>query len=154
MYSVFLALHSVLRWLVLASLLYAVYRSYKGWFGDKPFTKFDNSVRHVTATISHLQLVIGICLYFVSPIINYFIHHFKAALPQREIRFFGMEHNLVMLLAIVLISLGSMKAKRKNGDRQKFKTLAIWYSSALILILISVPWPFSPMAARPYWRAF
>ena len=79
MYQTLLALHSLFRWIVLTSLLFTIYRAYKGWFAAKPFSRFDNTVRHTTATIAHFQLIIGLWLYFVSPIIDYFLHHYKIA---------------------------------------------------------------------------
>ncbi len=154
MYSTLLALHSLVRWFVLVSLMFAIYRAYSGWLINKQFSKFDNSVRHWTATITHIQLIIGVCLYFVSPIIDYFLHYYKEAVHEREIRFFGMEHNLMMFLAIILITIGSIKAKRKKTDKEKFKTIAIWFSIGLFIILISIPWSFSPLASRPLYRSF
>lgn len=154
MYSFLLSLHSITRWFVLISLLYGIYRACRGWLGKKPFSSFDNKVRHYCATIAHIQLIIGVYLYFVSPVINYFLHNFKEAVHQREIRFFGMEHNLTMLLAITFITVGSVKAKRQKNDKEKFKTIAVWYSLALVIILISIPWPFSAMASRPYFRNY
>jgi hypothetical protein len=152
MYFVTLALHSLVRWLVLASLLYALYRSYRGWLGGRVFLQHDNTVRHTTATIAHVQMTIGVCLYFISPVIDYFLHHFKDAVHERQIRFFGMEHSTMMLAAVVCITIGSAKAKRKVEDRQKFRTMAIWFTMALLIILASIPWPFSPLVSRPYWR--
>ncbi len=154
MYQTLLAFHSLFRWLVLASLLFAIYSGYKGWLADKPFTKFDNSVRHWTATIAHIQLIIGLWLYFISPVIDYFLHHYKDAVHEREIRFFGMEHNIMMIAAIVIITIGSAKAKRKSTDKEKFKTMAIWFTIGLLIILVSIPWKFSPLASRPYFRQF
>jgi hypothetical protein len=154
MYNTLLAVHSLMRWLVLISLVYTIWRSYAGWLSNKPFTRSDNSLRHITATIAHIQLIIGVWLYFVSPVINYFLHNLVDAQKQREVRFFGMEHSLMMIIAIVVITIGSAKAKRKPTDSEKFKTVAIWYSVALLIILISIPWKFSPMASRPYFRMF
>lgn len=152
MYSILLFLHSIVRWLVLASLLIAIYRSYMGWLGNQPYSKSDNTLRVVTSSIAHTQLVLGLWLYFISPVIKYFLHNFSEAVHMREIRFFGMEHSLIMLVAIVFITIGSSVAKRKTDDKQKFKTMAIWFSLALLLILSSIPWPFSPMISRPYLR--
>ena len=154
MYNILLPLHSLVRWLVVLSLIYAIYRAYRGLFTNKPFSKHDNSIRHNTASIAHLQLVIGVWLYLISPIIHYFLHNYKEAVQQREIRFFGMEHNIMMLAAIIIISIGSGSAKRKLTDREKFKTMATWFTIALIIILISIPWKFSPFATRPYFRPF
>jgi len=67
----------------------------------------------LTVIIAYIQLVEGPWLYFTSPIIHYFFHHFKEAITQNEIRFFGMEHSLVMITAIVIIVIGAAKTKRK-----------------------------------------
>ncbi len=152
MYQILLSLHSLCRWLVLVSLVFAIYRSYMGWFTGKPFSKLDNNVRHITATIAHVQLIFGLCLYFISPVIDYFLHHYKEAVHDREIRFFGMEHSIMMLLAITIITIGSVITKRKSTDKEKFKAMAIWYTIALVIIVISVPWPFLQLVSRPYFR--
>jgi hypothetical protein len=154
MYLILLATHSLIRWFVLTSLLFAIYRAYRGWLLKKPFSRFDNNVRHITATIAHVQLVIGLWLYFISPIVAYFLHNFKDAVHQRQIRFFGMEHATMMLTGIILITFGSVKAKRKATDLEKFKTMAIWFTIALLVILSSVPWSFSPLISRPLFRSF
>jgi hypothetical protein len=152
MYVVILALHSFTRWLVLVSLVYAIYRSYRGWLGSKEYSFFDNGVRHWSATIAHVQLILGLWLYFISPVIDYFLHHYKEAVHEREIRFFGMEHSSMMILGIIVITISSILAKRQTNDKVKFKTLAIGYTLALLIILSSVPWPFSPLVSRPYLR--
>ena len=152
MYITLLALHSFTRWLVLSSLLFAIFFGYRGWLLDKPYHKFDNVVRYTTATIAHIQLVLGVWLYVISPIVSYFLHHFSVAVHERTIRFFGMEHIAMMLIGITIITIGSAKAKRKTTDREKFKTTAIWFTVGLIVILSSVPWSFSPLISRPNFR--
>lgn len=154
MYSFLLALHSLMRWLVLLSLLTAIFIGFRGWFQQRNFSKYDNFIRHTTATITHIQLLIGLSLYFISPVVDYFLHHFKEAVHERQIRFFGMEHITVMIIAIVVITIGSAKAKRKQTDKEKFKTMTIWFSIGLLLIITSIPWQFSPLTSRPYFRAF
>src|ERR1700756_3339796 len=137
MYPFLLALHSLIRWFVLGRLLFAIYRSWRGWLGHKPYTKTDRVTRIVTATVAHIQLVIGLWLYFISPVVSYFLHNYSQAVRMRQIRFFGMEHITMMLIAIVIITLGSAKAKRKTTDEAKFKTMAIWFTIALVLIFTS-----------------
>ena len=154
MYSTLLALHSLVRWFVLASLLFAIFRAFNGWFSGRNFSRVDNSIRHWTATIAHIQLAFGLVLYFISPIVNYFLHNFNDAVHRREIRFFGMEHSLMMITAIVVITIGSARAKRQQTDREKFKTMALWFGAGLLIILSSVPWAFSPLTSRPYFRPF
>jgi hypothetical protein len=153
-YPVLLALHSFIRWLVLIGLLFAIYRAYRGWLFRKKYNSTDDRARFWVTMVVHTQLVIGLILYLVSPIVGYFLHHFKTAVHERQIRFFGMEHITVMLVAIVVISIGSAKAKRKSDDKEKFRTMAIWFTIGLLLILSSIPWSFSPLISRPNFRPF
>ncbi|AZA60050.1 hypothetical protein [Chryseobacterium indoltheticum] len=144
--------HSTMRWLVLASLVYSIYRAYKGYFSNAPFSKTDNYVRHWTATIAHIQLIFGIVIYTQSPIIKYFWNNFDEAITNLDLAFFGLLHIILMLTAIVMITVGSALSKRRTTDREKFKTILFWFSVSLIIILIAIPWPFSPFANRPYFR--
>ena len=154
MYSFLLATHSLIRWLVLTSLLYSVIIAYRGWLFKKTYTRADGVIRSVTTTIAHIQLVIGVWLYCISPVVSYFLHNFNTAVREREIRFFGMEHITMMIIAITVLTIGSVKAKRKPNDEQKFKTMAVWFTVALVIILSSIPWSFSPLTARPNFRPF
>lgn len=152
MYQALTFYHSIFRWLVLASLMFAIYNAYKGYTSKRNFSKTDNAVRHWTATIAHIQLVIGIILYSQSPIIKYFWTNFKDAIHHLDMAFFGCIHIALMLLAIIFITIGSALAKRKPTDNEKFKTMLVWFSISLLIILIAIPWPFSPLANRPYFR--
>lgn len=152
MYQSLTFLHSIFRWLVLLSLAYSIFRACKGYFSNKAFSKSDNSLRHWTATIAHIQLVLGITLYSQSPIIKYFWKNFDEAKESFDLLFFGLIHMFLMLLSIVLITIGSSISKRKSTDKEKFKTMLIYFIIALIIIFIAIPWPFSPLANRPYFR--
>ncbi len=154
MYFTLLAIHSLLRWLVLISLVLVPIIGYTGWLTGRSFTKRDNLLRLVATTVCHIQAVVGITLYFVSPVIDYFLHNYGTAVHMRQIRFFGMEHSLMMLVAVVLVTIGSAKAKRKTADKDKFKTLAVWFTIGLVVVLLNIPWPFSPLVARPFLRGF
>ncbi len=154
MYQALLAMHSLVRWAVLIFLLFAIARAWLGWRRDQPFSRTDNSLRHWTATILHIQLLLGITLYTISPLIRYFLSSFSTAVHQRDVRFFGMEHSTVMLAAVIVATIGSMKAKREPVDRKKHKIIAVLFTIALLLILSSVPWSFSPLASRPNYRSF
>jgi len=152
MYQTLTFLHSLFRWLVLLSLIYAIWMAFKGYFYHKPLTKKEDLVRHWTATIAHIQLILGIILYTKSPVVKYFWKNFSEAKASLDLLFFGMIHILLMMTAIVLITVGSALAKRKTTDREKFKTMLIWFTIALAVIFIAIPWPFSPFANRPYFR--
>lgn len=152
MYSALIFYHSLFRWLVFGSLLVAVFLSASGLRSGRPFSRMDNLVRHWTATLAHVQLVLGILLYTQSPVVHYFWKHFREAATDGDNLFFGLLHLLLMLTAIIVLTIASAKAKREQGDLNKFRTMFRWYGSALLVILIAVPWPFSPFAARPYFR--
>lgn len=154
LHLILLSLHSLVRWFVLISLLYALYRSYKGWFSNSFYTLQDAKITRVTTIIAHIQLLIGLILYAVSPVIHNLFGNFGEAVQQSSVRFYGMEHSVMMIIAIVLITVGSKKSKQKTSDMKKFKTVAIWFSLALLIILVSIPWPFSPFDARPWFRFF
>ena len=152
MYSFLLPFHSVIRWLVLFSLLYAIYISLVGKRKQLPYTKKVNAVRHWTATLAHIQLVIGIILYTQSPIVTYF---FSNGIGEwNDSLFFGLVHIIFMPIAIVIITIGSAKAKRKSTDSEKYQTMLRYFAIGLFIILIAIPWPFSPLAQRPYIRSF
>lgn len=154
MYNIALSLHSLFRWFVLAILLFAIFNAYRGLSQKKAFSKTDNAIRHWTATVVHIQLMLGLWVYFISPIIKYFYENLAKAMNQSDMAFFGIYHMATMFLAVVFITIGSASAKRKNTDQEKFRTMLIWFSIGLLIILMAVPWPFSPFAIRPYYRGF
>jgi len=154
MYQVLLALHSATRWLVLGSLLLAISKGIQGYRRGKIFSKADNRLRHITATIAHVQLMIGYTLYFTSPLITFFRNNFSEAKKEIGYLFFGLIHIILMTTAIILITIGSAISKRKPTDTSKYLTITLWYSIALLIIFIAIPWPFSPFAGRPLIRAF
>ncbi|MDR6561916.1 MULTISPECIES: hypothetical protein [unclassified Arcicella] len=151
---ILLFIHSLLRWLVLISIIYAILRAYLGLKNQTTFSKTDNSVRHWTATIAHIQLVVGINLYIKSPTVKYFLSNFKQAIQHLEFTFFGLIHILLMSIAIIVLTIGSALAKRRKNDEVKYKTMLVWFSLALFIIFIAIPWPFSPLAHRPFFRQF
>lgn len=153
MYITLLTLHSIVRWIVLALLLFAVYKAGTGYFRKRVFSGTDNAVRHWTATAAHIQLLIGMILYFRSPVVKAWWKT-KGSLLPFDYKFFSLLHLSLMFAAIVVLTVGSAKAKREMTDRKKFSTMLIWFVVALLLILIAIPWPFSPLVKRPYIRMF
>lgn len=153
-YQLLLPLHSVTRWLVLIFLLLAVFRAWKGHIKKQDFSAFDNMIRVLTVKIVQIQFCIGLGLYVLSPIVKYFLYNFTTAVQLRDIRFFGLEHITMMVLAVGIITIGSDKTNKIPDPQQKYKTMAIWFTIGLFLILVSIPWSFSPFTSRPDFRAF
>lgn len=141
MYTGLVHAHSGLRWLALVLLLAAVFVSISRWTGAKSFTD-GNRKLYLFALISvHLQLVLGLILYFISPKVNF------NALGERVIRFYTVEHITIMLLAIIAITVGYSRAKRATNDTQKHRLVGIFYGLGLVLILAGIPWAFRNLGA-------
>jgi hypothetical protein len=151
-YYPLLVLHSAVRWLVLVSMLVTIVRAWHRGRKALPYTRTDDRLRVAALATAHIQAVVGVCLYGISPIIRYFYSAFGEAVHNRQIRFFGMEHSLVMTVAVVVLTMGSARAKRQTTDTGKHKAIWVWYGIALLLILSSVPWAFSPLTSRPWFR--
>ena len=142
MYSYLIIAHSSFRWLVLISLLVTISRAYVGWFTNKTFTPRENFIRNFANSVTNIQFLIGLWLYFKSPVVDYFWDNFRVAIHERDMRFFGIEHITMMFIAVTIINTGSGLVKQKLTDKAKFKTMAIWFTVGLTIILLSVPWPF------------
>lgn len=154
MHQTLLVLHSINRYLVLISLLYAIVIAWNGLRSNKIFSESNNRARHLTATIAHIQLMLGLCLYFISPIVKFNVFEGPGNDIVSEHTFFRYIHLVLMVISVIIITIGAAKAKRMDTNRLKFKTMLLWYSISLLIILIAVPWPFSPLANRPYFRSF
>ena len=143
MYTGIKHLHSYLPYLLLgllvvASLIFVVKR-----ISDKSFTKSDKSLALVVLILAHLQLVVGLVLYFMSPVVEAAFQS-DAIMSNAQHRFYAVEHVSLMLLAIALITIGYSRAKRKTEDRAKFQTLSIFYLLGLLLALLRIPWDVWP----------
>ncbi|CCH55116.1 hypothetical protein BN8_04351 [Fibrisoma limi BUZ 3] len=154
MYNILLPVHSYLRWLVLLTLIGTLLAALHGWLTNRPYSKVDGALRSAATSIAHLQLLIGFVLYFKSPITSYFRANFSAVAGSLEFSFFGLIHISLMLLAVVVLTLGSSFGRRAETALAKHRTVALYFLAALIVILIAIPWPFSPLAQRPYFRTF
>lgn len=153
MYLLLLTLHGIVRWMVLFFLLYSIFHAFRGYMGERPFTAADDVVRHWTATVAHIQLVLGMGLYVISPIVRSVVAG-QITDGMNDGFFFRYIHIGMMLSGIVLLTIGSAKAKRIKVDKDKFRTIIIWYLLALLIMLLAIPWPFSPFSQRPFVRLF
>lgn len=154
MHQTLLTLHSINRWLVLASLVYSIIISWKGYRTNRAFSGPDNTARHLTATIAHIQLLLGLYLYMISPIVKFNVAESASTGMIDEHLFFRLVHISLMVIAVVVITIGSARARRLDTDRLKYRTMLWWFSIALLIILVAIPWPFSPLVQRPFFRSF
>jgi hypothetical protein len=141
MYSLFLALHNIVRWVVLILLIIAVVRAFIGWFGKREWSQTDRKLGLFTTIGIDIQLLLGLLLYFfLSPITRSAFQDFGAAMGVGDLRFYALEHALYMVLAVVFAHLGSVLPKKASASDSKFKRAALCFSLALVLILIGIPW--------------
>ena len=138
MYPMLQHAHSGLRWLVLVFLVLAVVNAASKWNGQTPFGPKDKRLNLLALIFSHVQLLLGLGLYFISPKVMLSAE----AMSDRLLRFFTVEHIAGMLIAITLITIGYSRAKRHATDLKKFRATFWFYLIGLIVILVSIPWPF------------
>lgn len=140
-YTIFLYIHSWLRWIILLLGLIAIIKAYAGWLGEKPYTKGDNGISAAFMGTLHLNLLVGLILYFfLSPYVQTAFNDFGAAMRQPEIRFWAVEHILMNIIAVVVAQVGRSKAKKAVDTIRKHKLTAIFYTIAFILLLSRIPW--------------
>ncbi len=136
MYDFIQKFHSGLAYLVLLVLVIAVVNSIIGLFSKKEFTAKDRKIVLFGLAGIHTQLLVGIILYFVSP--KGFASLGQMSVP--ELRLTSLEHPLINLIGITLITIGWMKHKKLTTSESKFKTFSIFYGLGLVLILSRIPW--------------
>jgi uncharacterized membrane protein YozB (DUF420 family) len=152
MYSLLLFLHSLLRWAVLLTGLYAVVRAITGMNGHRSWSTADAKPGMFFIISCDLQLLLGLALYLVfSPTVQAAFGNIGAAMRNPEYRFFVVEHAVGMIVAIALAHVGRARSKKATSDAARFKSAAIFYGLALVIILGSIPWPGMP-GGRPLFR--
>ncbi len=134
-----LHLHSSLRYVVLALLLISIIVAMSGLNGKKQFTEGNRKLFLFTMVSTHIQLLLGLVLYVIRKKYMLFT---EGLMSEEGARFFGMEHALMMIIALVLITIGHSKSKKVTEAAAKFKKIAVFYTIALIIIFIAIPWPF------------
>ena len=145
-------LHSVGRWIVLLLLLFAIINSLLA--GRRPFIRSDNRLGLLLTIFADTMLLIGLYLYFVGGNgYEWFAREgsFGAVMKNPTARFFAVEHQAGMLLAIILIHIGKVQARKPIGDAAKHRRTLIFYLIALLIILVSVPWPFRVIGVGHGW---
>lgn len=132
-------IHSYWAYLVLALLILAVINAITGVTSKREFKDKDLRLSLFTLIVTHIQLLIGLGWYFMSPAYKILKENGMGGLDSST-RLLAVEHPLMMLIAIILITIGWSKHKKKDSDTAKFKTIAIFYGLALVVVLSRIPW--------------
>ena len=136
MYEILQKAHSGWAYLVLIALFVAVFNAILGMSSRKEFTAKDRRISLLGLVASHIQLVFGLILYFISPLGSASF----GQMSDSALRLTSLEHPLINVLAIVLITIGWSKHKKGEEDHAKFKAITIFYGLGLVLILSRIPW--------------
>ena len=138
-------LHSYWAYLVLFTLLLAVLNALIGLLGKKEYDAKAFRISLFTLIVSHIQLIIGLLLYFTSTRFQSWSELGMGGVMKDSVqRLFLVEHPLVNIIAVALITIGYSKHKKKLTSAPKFKTITIFYTIALVLILSRIPWNIWP----------
>lgn len=140
MYEAILNVHSYWAYLLLFILTIAVVNALIKVFGDKEYEAKDFRIALFTLIVSHIQLLIGLVLYFVSPKFELWSQLGSEVMKTPLARLYLVEHPFVNIVAVALITVGYSKHKKKLTSKAKIKPIAIFYTIALVLFLSRIPW--------------
>lgn len=140
MYEIVQMLHSYWAYLALLMIIIGSMNAVFKFFGNKEFHAIDFRISLFTLIVMHIQLLIGLVLYFISPFgLKNILNNGMGGLDS-AMRLLAVEHPFVGILAVVFITIGYSKHKKKLTSKPKFKMIAIFYTLGLLLVLSRIPW--------------
>ncbi len=143
-----LDIHSYVRWLILIVGVIAVLRAIMGVTGKKPYGAADAKAGLFFMIFLDIQLLIGLVLMFTSSLTQTAFSNMGAAMGDKVLRFFTVEHTLLAVVAIALVHIGRSKIKKADSDAKKQKLALIFFTIALVLILAMIPGPAAKRSAE------
>lgn len=141
MYTGLSHLHSSIRYILLLLIVVSIVSAIQAFKNNTALGEKKFKLVKLSFILTHVQLLVGLILFFASPKVQAMLDDMSLVSANKELRFFGMEHPLQMVIAIALLTIGYIKAKKLSGVAQS-KTIMIYWIIALSLIFISIPWPF------------
>jgi len=151
LYNFLLHLHSVIRWVMLLLLLIAIVNSLTA--GNRLFTRGDARTGSMLTGFADLTFLIGIVLWYFGSRGYKIIQStgMSAAMKDPYSRFFAIEHISGMIIAIILLHIGKAQGKKAISDKAKHRRTVVFYLLALLIILLSIPWPFRQIGVNSHW---
>jgi hypothetical protein len=137
-----LLMHNILRWAVLLFGVWTVVNATTGVLTKRYYTGTDNKVNLFFMIACDIQLLIGLVLFFNNGWFTMLKENTKAVMKDGNLRFFALEHFLMMIIAWLLVHVGRTMSKRADTDAAKHKKSLIYFGIALVIILAMIPWPF------------
>jgi hypothetical protein len=153
--NLFLSLHNLARWAVVIAAIIAIVRAYRGWFGHKDWVKMDDRAGLLYVTLFDTQVLIGLILYFFFSVSSQVtLGNFGAAMANPVDRFFGLEHLVFMVVALVFAHIGRIRVRKAAAALSKHKQAALFFSVSVLVTLYAIPWEGLPDIGRPLFRLF
>ncbi|MFC0518912.1 cytochrome B [Mucilaginibacter angelicae] len=134
LYSFFKEFHSGFRYIVIVLVLLALVRAFMGWLSKRPYGEGNRKLNLFAMISVHTQLLIGIVLFFISPMVQFT----KETMKNNVTRYFTVEHWVIMIIAIALITIGHSKSKKAATPEAKHKAIAIFYLIGIVLIAVGI----------------
>ncbi len=151
--QVVLVLHNLLRWAVLLFGVCTLFSAISGVISKRNYTSGDSQINFLFMLSCDIQLLLGLALYFG----NTWFDRLKDLgnnMKDANNRFFTMEHELMMIIAWILVHAGRVSVKRAVTPAAKHKRTLVFFGLAIVLILAAIPWPAREAIARPLYRWF
>ena len=149
MYPYVLGLHNVVRWIVLLTGVWSVFLVWRGWLQRRQWTQAEARATRVFLGVLDFQFLLGLLLFAVfSPLTRQGFSDFGGAMSDAPVRYFLLEHPLIMLFAIACAHIGAVQVKRSTTDIERFQKASILYGLSLAALAGFIPW------ARPLIPSF
>lgn len=136
--------HSGWRYVVMILLLAAIATAVSSWLGKKPYTEGNRKLNLFTLISAHIQLLMGLVLYFVN---SWYKVESSVALG----RYWKMEHISMMVFAVILITVGNARSKRGIDGPAKHKAISIYFTLAWIIIIGAIIAMVKADPSRTFW---
>ena len=146
--------HNLLRWGILLFGVLTLFNALTGVMSKRAYSSGDNKMSLIFMICCDIQLLLGLLLFFMNGWMDKVKSGMGEVMKNNVDRFFTVEHSFMMILAWILVHVGRSAVKRAPTDAAKHRKMLIFFGLAILLILVSIPWPFRAGIGRPYFRWF
>ena len=140
-FTLAVGLHNIIRQIVFILGINALFRAIFGWVKKRSWSQTDRKIALFYTIAIDIQLLLGLVLFlFISPNTTRILKDFSGVTNNPTVRFFVIEHTIMMFLAVVFVHFGSATTKKDIPDDSKFKRMAILFGLALLALILGMPW--------------
>jgi hypothetical protein len=145
--EILVGLHNILRWVIVVLAVLALVRSFRGWFKDLAYSEQDRKIGVYFGAAMDTQLLLGVILWIFG---SWGLRAFDMAsglegANRMAVLYFAIEHAFAMLVAVILVHVGTITAKRAASPKTKHQRQAVFFTIAALLIVVAIPWTQRPL---------